>query len=125
MKSSTRPLSPHIQVYKMPLSAKLSILHRITGLVLSAAAVILVFWLFALAYMSGTAVLMQAFFASILGKVLLIGFTFVFFYHFLNGIRHLFWDIGKGLELESVNKSGIAVLIMAVILTALVWVLGA
>ena len=109
----------------MPLSAKLSIFHRITGLVLSAGAVVLVNWLFALAYRSDTAVLMQAFFASTAGKVTLIGFTFVFFYHFLNGIRHLFWDIGKGLELETVNKSGIAVLILAVVVTALVWVLGA
>lgn len=125
MKSSTRPLSPHVQVYKMPFSAKLSIFHRITGLVLSGAAVVLVFWLFSLAYLSDTAVALQAFFSLMVGKIMLVGFTFAFFYHFCNGIRHLFWDIGKGLELDSVNKSGVAVIVVAIVLTALVWVLGA
>ena len=124
MKSSTRPLSPHIQVYKMPLSAKLSILHRLTGLTLSLAAVVLVYWLFSLAYMSDSAIALQSFFSSTIGKVLLIGFTFAFFYHFCNGIRHLFWDIGKGLDLESVNRSGVIAVIMAIVLTTLTWVLG-
>lgn len=125
MKSSTRPLSPHIQVYKMPFSAKLSILHRLTGLALSAGAVVLVFWLFSLAYLSGTAVVIHAFFGMTIGKLMLMAWTFAFFYHFCNGIRHLFWDIGKGLELESVNRSGVMVIVVASILTALVWVLGA
>ena len=125
MKSTTRPLSPHVQVYKMPLSAKLSIFHRLTGLTLSVAAVVLVYWLFSLAYMSGTAIALQSFFTSTFGKIVLIGFTFAFFYHLCNGIRHLFWDIGKGLELASVNKSGVIAIIMAIILTALTWILGA
>lgn len=125
MKTSNRPLSPHVQVYKMPLSAKLSILHRITGLGLSFGAVILVFWLFSLAYMSGTAVNLHAFFSSTLGQVLLIAWTFAFFYHFCNGIRHLFWDIGKGYELDTVNKSGIAAIVMAIVLTVVVWTVGA
>ena len=125
MKSSTRPLSPHIQVYKMPLSAKLSILHRITGLILSSAALLLVYWLFSLAYLSSNAVALQAFFSSTIGKVVLMGYTFCFVYHFCNGIRHLFWDIGKGLELESVNRSGVFVIILAIVLTALIWIIGA
>ena len=101
MKTSNRPLSPHIQVYKMPLSAKLSILHRITGLGLSLGAVVLVFWLFSLAYLSSTAVNLHTFFSSSVGKVILIAWTFAFFYHFCNGIRHLFWDVGKGYEIET------------------------
>jgi succinate dehydrogenase / fumarate reductase cytochrome b subunit len=124
MKSSTRPLSPHIQVYKMPLSAKLSILHRLTGLTLSLAAVLLVYWLFSLAYLSDNAIFLQSFFSSTFGMIVLMVFTFSFVYHFLNGIRHLVWDIGKGLELESVNKSGIIVIILSVVLTALIWFLG-
>jgi len=124
MKPSSRPLSPHLQVYKMPLSAILSILHRLTGLALSFAAVVLVYWLFSLAYLSDTAIAFQAFFSSTIGKVVLVGFTFAFVYHFCNGIRHLFWDIGKGLELDSVNRSGVIVVILSVILTALIWVLG-
>jgi len=124
MKPSARPLSPHVQVYKMPLSAKLSIFHRITGLTLSLAAVMLVYWLFSLAYMSEVAVALQLFFSSTVGKVMLIVFTFAFFYHFCNGIRHLFWDIGKGLELDAVNKSGVVAIVMAIVLTALTWFLG-
>ena len=124
MKPSARPLSPHVQVYKMPLSAKLSIFHRITGLILSLAALILVYWLFSLAYISETAVALQLFFSSTVGKVMLIGFTFAFFYHFCNGIRHLFWDTGKGLELDAVNKSGVIAIIIAIVLTALTWFLG-
>lgn len=124
MKTSTRPMSPHIQVYKMPLSAKLSIFHRLTGIALSAGAVLLVFWLFCLAYMSEFSIYIHMFFSLTVGKILLIGWTFAFFYHFCNGIRHLFWDIGKGYDISTVNKSGIAVVIVSLILTALVWILG-
>ena len=125
MKTSNRPLSPHIQVYKMPLSAKLSILHRITGLGLSLGAVVLVFWLFSLAYLSSTAVNLHTFFSSSVGKVILIAWTFAFFYHFCNGIRHLFCDVGKGYEIETVNKSGVFAILVAVVLTAIVWIVGA
>ena len=124
MNTSNRPLSPHIQVYKMPLSAKLSILHRLTGLGLSFGAVVLVLWLFSLAYMSDMAVAIHAFFSSGFGKIVLIAFTFAFFYHFCNGIRHLFWDVGKGFELEQVNRSGIFVIIVALVLTVVTWVVG-
>lgn len=121
MKTSNRPLSPHIQVYKMPLSAKLSILHRLTGLALSFGAVVLVFWLFSLAYLSATAVSLHALFSSTFGKVVLIAFTFSFFFHFCNGIRHLFWDIGTGYEIETVNKTGVLAVLAAIVLTAIVW----
>lgn len=121
MKTSNRPLSPHIQVYKMPLSAKLSILHRLTGLGLAFGSVVLVFWLFSLAYWSGTAVNLHTFFSSTLGNVILMVWTFAFFYHFCNGIRHLFWDIGKGYEIETVNKSGIMAVLAALVLTIIVW----
>ena len=124
MKSSTRPLSPHLQIYKMPLSAKLSILHRLTGLALTAGSVILVVWIFSLAYSSDLAISLYALFSSTIGKVILMAWTFAFLYHFFNGIRHMFWDIGKGLELNDVNKSGILVVIAALIVTVLIRTLG-
>ena len=124
MKTSNRPLSPHLQVYKMPLSAKLSVLHRLTGLALSFGAVVLVFWLFSLAYLSTTAVNLHALFSSTLGKVFLIAMTFAFFFHFCNGIRHLFWDVGKGYEIDTVNKTGVIAVIAAIVLTAIVWTLN-
>jgi succinate dehydrogenase / fumarate reductase cytochrome b subunit len=124
MKSSPRPLSPHLQIYKMPLSAKLSILHRLTGLALTAGAVMLVVWLFSLAYSSNLAINLHLFFSSTLGKVILMAWTFAFSYHFFNGIRHLFWDVGKGFELSVVNKTGMIVVVAALIVTALIWTLG-
>jgi succinate dehydrogenase / fumarate reductase cytochrome b subunit len=120
-----RPLSPHIQVYKMPFSAMLSILHRITGLVLTAGAFILVTWLYSLAFLPDTSAKLYQIFSSTIGRLILIGFTFAFFYHFCNGIRHLFWDIGKGYEIKSVNRTGIIAVLAAILLTALVWFLGA
>ena len=123
MKASDRPLSPHLQVYKMPASAILSILHRLTGLALSLGAVMLVLWLFSLAYMADTAMAIYAFFITTIGKGILMLWLFVFFYHFCNGIRHLFWDVGKGLELSTINKSGVLVVLSSVVLTALVWLL--
>ena len=124
MKSSPRPLSPHLQIYKMPLSAKLSILHRLTGLALTAGAVVLVAWLFSLAYSSNMSIALYAFFSSSVGKVILMVWTFAFSYHFFNGIRHLFWDVGKGFELTDVNKSGMLVVVVALIVTALIWTVG-
>jgi succinate dehydrogenase / fumarate reductase cytochrome b subunit len=109
----------------MPLSAKLSVLHRLTGLALSAGAVVLVFWLFSLAYFSGTAITIYALFSSMFGKVILVAFTFAFFYHFFNGLRHLFWDVGKGFEIEQVNRSGIIAVISAVVVTSIIWLVGA
>ncbi len=125
MKTSNRPLSPHLQVYKLPLSAKLSILHRITGLALSGGAVVLVLWLFSLAYASTLAVDIYHFFSTVVGKIILMVWTFAFSYHFFNGIRHLFWDAGKGFEISQVNKSGWLVIIFALLSTAIIWILGA
>lgn len=124
MKSSSRPLSPHLQIYKMPLSAKLSILHRLTGLALIAGAVMLVAWLFSLAYSVDLATNIHKFFSLTFGKLILIAWTFAFSYHFFNGIRHLFWDVGKGFELTDVNKSGMMVVVAALIVTALIWTVG-
>jgi len=108
----------------MPLSAKLSILHRLTGLALSLGAVIMVSWLFSLAYRPDVAVSLHAMFLSSIGQVVLIAWTFAFFYHFCNGIRHLFWDVGKGFEIDAVNRSGVIAVIAALVLTAITWVVG-
>lgn len=119
-----RPLSPHLQVYKLPLTAKLSILHRITGLVISLATLILVYWLFALAYLPNTSASLYSFFQSILGKTILVVVSFAFFYHLSTGLRHLIWDTGRGLENDSLKKSNVLVIVSAVVLTAITWFLG-
>ena len=115
-----RPLSPHLGVYKFMYTMALSILHRITGCAASVGFLLFVWWLMPLA--SGPAAYASAMNAlgSPLAKLLLVGFTFSFVYHFCNGIRHLVWDTGRGLERAQARRSGAVVVIAALLLTAVV-----
>jgi len=115
-----RPLSPHLGVYKFMYTMALSILHRITGCAASVGFLLFVWWLMALA--SGPAAYASAMNAlgSPLAKLLLVGFTFSFVYHFCNGIRHLVWDTGRGLERAQARRSGAVVVVAALLLTAVV-----
>jgi succinate dehydrogenase / fumarate reductase cytochrome b subunit len=115
-----RPLSPHLGVYKFMYTMSLSILHRITGLAATIGFLLFVWWLMALA--TGPEAYERAMrcLASPLAKLLLVGFTFAFVYHFCNGIRHLVWDTGRGLERAQARRSGAVVIVMALALTALV-----
>ena len=122
--SSSRPLSPHLQVYKPQITSTLSILHRLTGLWLAVAAAVLVLWLYGLAFNVPLFQAMIAFFSSLFGKVMLFSWVLAFNYHLCNGIRHLFWDAGKGFELPQVYRSGYLVLAAALILSALVWLVA-
>jgi len=117
-----RPLSPHLGVYKFMYTMSLSILHRITGCAAMIGFLLFVWWLMALA--SGPAAYATAMHAlgSPVAKLLLVGFTFSFVYHFCNGIRHLVWDTGRGLERAQARRSGAVVVVAAVVFTALtVW----
>ena len=118
-----RPLSPHLQIYKLPISARMSILHRITGIALSAGSLLLVCWILAVAIgdQGGYARLM-GFMGSWFGRLLLFGWTVALFYHLLNGIRHLFWDAGRGFDLATVRTSGTVVLAGSGALSLLVWI---
>jgi len=120
----TRPLSPHLQVYRLPLPALLSISHRATGLALAAGSLLLTYWLAAVAAGPEALARAQAQLGSIPGRVLLFAITFSLFYHLGNGIRHLFWDAGIGFELPTVRKSGIVVVVASVALTGVAWALG-
>jgi len=119
-----RPMSPHLQVYKLPLTAKLSILHRGTGAALSAGALLMVWVLAAAAGGEESYAAMHGFLASWFGQLVLFGFTFSLYYHFCNGIRHLLWDIGKGLDLESTEKSAKVVIGATAALTILTWLVA-
>lgn len=112
-----RPLSPHLQIYKWQLTSVLSILHRITGVVLSAGLGIITLWLMSLLN-SNTFDLFQQIFTSLVGRLVLTAWIFCFFYHLLNGIRHLMWDIGKGFDLKTTYKTGWLVAIGAFFLTS-------
>ncbi len=117
-----RPLSPHLGIYKPQLTTVLSITHRATGIALSVGAVFLVWWLVALAYGPQSFAVPRAFFQSWIGVVFLLGWTFSLFFHLCNGIRHLFWDAGKGFDLKTTYASGWTVVAASVVLTAALWV---
>lgn len=117
MPSMERPLSPHIQVYRPQITSVLSILHRITGVALTVGTLLLTWWLVSAAYGADAFATSQAFLGSIIGQLLLWGFTFSLWYHFANGIRHLAWDFGWGFELDNLRKSGIATVAFAVVAT--------
>ena len=119
-----RPLSPHLQIYRRQLTSVLSILHRATGLALSAGALLLVWWLIAAAAGPESYARFAAAAGSIPGRVLLLGWTLSFFYHLANGIRHLWWDTGRGLDLPSVYRSGYAVLAFTLAASLAAWILG-
>lgn len=119
-----RPMSPHLQVYDLPLTAKLSILHRGTGAVLFMGVVLWVLLLATAASGPQTWASMHSFLASWFGKLILFGFTFSLYYHLCNGIRHLFWDMGKGFELRDAQKAGIVVIVASLLLTILTWLVA-
>ncbi len=116
-----RPMSPHLQIYDLPLTAKLSILHRATGAILFIG-LILMIWVLAVAANGPESWKgMHTFLSSWLGKGILFGFTFSLYYHLSNGIRHLLWDIDTGLTLEDTKKSNLIVLATSTLLTLLTW----
>lgn len=124
MISDPRPLSPHLQIYRWQLTSVLSILHRFSGIALAVGAILLVSWIGAAADGPGSYAGMQRFLGSWIGLILLFGWTVTLFYHLCNGIRHLWWDTGRGLELKSVYATGWTVLVATVALTIIAWVVG-
>ena len=122
MESDNRPLSPHLQIYRPQLTSMLSIAHRGAGIALGLGTVFFAWWLLAAASGPDAYGAVQSFFGSVPGIIVLAGFSFALFYHLCNGIRHLFWDAGMGLELDQAYRSGWAVIAAAVVLTAGAWV---
>ncbi|MBM3565094.1 MAG: succinate dehydrogenase, cytochrome b556 subunit [Alphaproteobacteria bacterium] len=117
-----RPLSPHLQIYRPQITSTLSILHRLTGVALAAGAVLLAYWLAAAAYGPGAFERANDLLASPVGRLVLFGMTFSFFYHFANGVRHLAWDIGLGLQMKTLRLTGILVVLVSLALTGATWI---
>lgn len=124
MAAQDRPLSPHLQIYKPQLTSVLSITHRATGIALAVGTLLLVWWLAAAAAGPEAYEAAQGFIGSVLGRLLLFGWTYALFYHLCNGIRHLFWDAGRGFELVNAYRSGWAVVLVSIALTVVAWVWG-
>ena len=119
-----RPLSPHLQIYRPQITSALSIFHRITGVGLGVGTLLLVWWLAAASGSDADYSAAAGFIGSPFGLLLLFGWTAALVYHFLNGIRHLAWDAGRGFALPEVHASGKLVLVATIVLTLLIWVVG-
>lgn len=116
-----RPISPHLSIYKPQITSMLSITHRMTGIALFVGALLFCWWIVANIYGCGKC--LNPLIMSTPGKVFIFLWSVALYYHLLNGIRHLFWDMGKGYSIPIVNKSGIAVLLGVTALTILTWVI--
>jgi succinate dehydrogenase / fumarate reductase, cytochrome b subunit len=123
-KNAARPLSPHLQIYRLPLAAILSITHRITGVGLTLGTVLLTWWVASAAYGPDAYEIATEFLGSPLGYLILFGFSVALFYHLCNGIRHLFWDAGMNFEIAETKRANVIVLAGTVILTAVTWILA-
>jgi len=119
--TDNRPLSPHLSVYRPQLTSVLSIVHRGTGIVLSLSLILLVLWIAALSSGPVAFAKAQSFTGNAFVQLIILGGVFSFFYHLCNGVRHLYWDMGKGLTIESTYRSGWAVVIVSLVLAAIVF----
>lgn len=118
MDGPARPLSPFL-IYRWGVTNGLSILHRMTGVFLTLGILVLSCWLIALAGGAESYAGVAGFYGSPWFKLPLIGWAFCFFYHLANGVRHLFWDAGFGFESAGINLGGMAVVLFAVVATAI------
>jgi succinate dehydrogenase / fumarate reductase cytochrome b subunit len=116
-----RPISPH-WIYRWQIGNTLSILHRLTGAALAVGLIALCYWLVSLAGGAQSYATAAAVFSSPVGVLALMGWTFAFWYHLLNGVRHLFWDAGRGFERSQRHASGWLAVLGSLGLTIGLWV---
>jgi succinate dehydrogenase / fumarate reductase cytochrome b subunit len=123
VQENQRPLSPHLQIYKLQLTSLLSITHRFTGIILTAGVFFIIVWLLLIGLGQSYYSYLHSFLQGFIGKILVFVWVYSFFYHLFNGIRHLFWDAGLGFDLKTVYRSGWAVVIASVFFTAIFYLL--
>ena len=121
MDTQKQPLSPHLQIYRPQLTSVLSITHRLTGILLSLGLLLVIYWLYALAGGETSYRTFQTFLISRPGLLILFILNWALFYHLANGLRHLLWDLGLGLELLSTYLSGYLVVIASFAATVWLW----
>lgn len=121
MAAKQRPLSPHLGIYKKQITSVLSIMHRAAGVVNAIGGLAVAAWLVTVASSPECFAWSQHVFASWFGQLALFIFSASLIYHLLNGIRHLLWDIGWGMEIQQVINTGRTVVILAILLTGLLW----
>ncbi|MCG6868872.1 MAG: succinate dehydrogenase, cytochrome b556 subunit [Gammaproteobacteria bacterium] len=119
-----RPLSPHLQIYRLPITAVLSISHRFSGAALVIGVMFLTWVLVAAARGPGPWTVVQGFATSWPGLVLLFIWTWVLYFHFCNGARHLLWDLGYGFNIDRAGLYAWSVIVASVVLTVLTWLIA-
>ena len=119
-----RPLSPHLTIYRPPITMTMSIIHRITGGALYFGTLLVAVWLMAAATSQGAFDWVNWAFGTWLGRLVLFGYTWALMHHMLGGVRHFIWDTGAGLEKHTASKIAWATLAGSVVLTLLIWVAG-
>lgn len=118
---TNRPLSPHLQVYRWQLTMLTSIVHRMSGVVLSIGAVLVAAWLIAAAMGEEAYAVVNGHLGAWYGRLVLLGFSFALFYHLCNGVRHMIWDTGAAMSKDAARISGYVMLVTTVVLTATAW----
>ncbi|MCF8496178.1 MAG: succinate dehydrogenase, cytochrome b556 subunit [Alphaproteobacteria bacterium] len=116
-----RPLSPHLQVYRLQITSGLSILHRMTGAALAIGSLMVIWWILAAAVGLDAYNTAMDFAETRLGTFMMFGWSFSLFYHLCNGIRHLLWDMGYLFKIENAYRSGYAVVFISIGMTILAW----
>ena len=119
-----RPLSPHLQVYKLTLTFLMSGFHRVTGIALYFGILLLAWWLVAAASGPNAYANFEWFMGSLIGRLVLLGFTWGLIHHALGGVRHLIWDTSRGLEPAERELLALATIVGSISLTLVVWVIG-
>ncbi len=122
--AADRPMSPHLSVWRWHVTMATSILHRATGMALYVGVLIAAGWAVALAAGPGAFDAYRGFLASPIGQLALFGLTVSLFYHLANGIRHLFWDTGRGLDPKTADMSGWAAIVFGVVAAVLIWIIA-
>ncbi len=120
----SRPISPHLQVYRLTLTMLMSIVHRITGAALYFGTLLLAWWLIAAAAGPNAYANVEWFMGTLIGRIVLFGYTWALLHHMLGGIRHLVWDTLHGLEPAERELLTLATIIGSISLTIVVWVIG-
>jgi succinate dehydrogenase / fumarate reductase cytochrome b subunit len=119
---ASRPLSPHIQIYRWPLTMAMSIAHRATGIGLYFGTILLAWWLTAAASGEAYFDFVDGLFGSWIGLIVLFGFSFAFIHHLFGGLRHFVWDFGAGLGKPARDRLALANIVLSVVVTILLWI---
>ena len=122
--ATARPLSPHMTIYRWPVTMMTSITHRITGIGLAVGAVILAWWLVSISNGPEGFQSFHALADNPLGLLVLFGLTWSLIYHFLNGVRHLAWDLGYGFDKRIAERNSVIIFALSILGALAVFALG-